>query len=255
MTTAPSSRFVAPKRALIWGLGGGALVAGVITIAAVAYFAKASTLRKVHKYSDPSSPEYRPPSESQVAATKLDYPAPGAQMPSAISVIYNAHKDRTRMTLELKDAAGGVGSGTITSGVSSVLIKLSSEFPGKVRPAQHGESSADGVVIIKSKAGGHGAPGNTSAASGKATVHPGSIDVDGRTVHLHSPAKGKGAYTSEPLPDHVKETMLFRVHTASLIEIAAGKSVTLTVGTLSVVLTPQQIDEIREFVARMNPSK
>ncbi len=255
MTTAPSSRLAVPKRALAWGLAGGAVIAGVVAIAAVAYFAKASTLRKVHKYSDPSSPDYRPPSESQVAAAKLDYPAPGAQMPPSISITYNAHKDRTRMTLEMKDSVGGVGSGAITQGVSSVLIKLSSEYPGKVRPADHGESSADGVVVIKSKAGGHAPPADASAASGKTTLHPGTVDVDGRTIHLHSPPKGKAAYTSEPQPDHVKETLLFRVHTASLIEIAAGKSVTLRVGTLSITLTPQQIDEIREFVARMNPSK
>ena len=77
--------------------------------------------------------------------------------------------------------------------------------------------------------------------------------MDGKTIHLHHPTKGKGSYTSERQPDHVKETVLFRVHTASLIAVASGKDVALRIGGVRVVLTARQIEEIREFVARMNP--
>ena len=253
MSTHPLPKRTAPNRIMIWGLGITAALVGVMVIAAVAYFAKASALRKVHAHSDPASPEYRPPSETQVAALKLDYPRPSPQTPKPISVIYNAHKDRTRMTLELKEAAGGLGAASGAHGVSSVLIKLSSEYPGKTRPADHGESSVDGVVVIKSKSGGAGAPEPGASTGTKSTVPPGSFDVDGHTIHLHHPAKGKASYTSEPQPDHVKETVLFRVHTAALIEVASGKDVALKVGSVRVVLTAQQIEEIREFVARMNP--
>ena len=127
MSTLPLPKRTAPNRTVIWGLGITVALVGVMAIAAVAYFAKASALRKVHARSDPTSSDYRPPSVSQVAALKLEYPKPGPETPKSISVIYNAHKDRTRMTLELKEAVGGL-AGAATFASAFLVIEMIPHF-------------------------------------------------------------------------------------------------------------------------------
>ena len=227
-------------RAWIWL---GVVVLGVAGIAAASYFTSASMARRVHKHSDPESPSFRPPSDRQVASLKLDYPKSTSRAVHAISTTYNAHKDRTKTTVELKEPQSAPGA-SFAPGVLGVVLKVTSEFSGKTRPADHGEGSLDGEVVVKGKAAG------TLAASDA----PGEIEIDGTVVHLHHPAKGKPPFASEPQPDHINETIRFRVHTTTILKAAAAHSVILRFGKVQVQLTADQIADLREFAARLNPA-
>jgi hypothetical protein len=220
----------------------GIVLIGVVGVVAASYFTSASMTRRIHKRSDPDSPSYRPPSDAQIASLKLEYPKPSGRTVPAISVTYNAGKDRTKTTIELKEPKPAPGASS-APGVYGVVLKLTSEFVGKVRPADHGEASLDGEVVVKSKAAGA-----LTAADA-----PGEIDIDGSIVHLHHPAKGKTPFASSPQPDHINETIRFRVHTATILKAAAAQSVILRFGKVQVQLTADQTADLREFAARLNP--
>jgi len=236
MTTIPTRA----KRTWIWATAGAVVLLGALGIAYAVYHAKSPGTRKVHGGGEGASSGPRQASNRQVEALGLAYPASKGTLPASITISYNAHKDRTKMTLELRKVPTDPGS---AAGVSDVIIKLMSEYDGRTRPADRGESSVDGVVIVKCKAPG---PLVVSGA-------PGAFEADGQSVHLHPPAKDKPAYSSETQPDHVKETLAFRVRTAGLLKVAQAKSVTASFGSVRVHLTEEQLGDLREYAARMNP--
>ncbi|HYE62968.1 MAG TPA: hypothetical protein VD997_13310 [Phycisphaerales bacterium] len=164
---------------------------------------------------------------------KLSYPASSGVQPAAMSVTYDGAADRTAITLKwtgLKLSGGGA------SGVSGATMYLTSSHKGRVRAADKPEGAVDGSFGVQ---GGTG----VLAFSGA----PGRIVVDGNATELKGPAKGD-AYVGGS-----EELVRFRVPTEAMIAAASAGSVVFEFATVKVELTPQQIGELRELVARMKP--
>src|SRR5689334_22969337 len=101
MTTTPFA-----KRTWGWIAAGLLAVVGVSAVAYVAYHGNSGSVRHVHAAkggdSTPGSSAPHAPSDRQLEALKLTYPASTGKLPPTISSTYNAHKDKTRMALELR---------------------------------------------------------------------------------------------------------------------------------------------------------
>jgi hypothetical protein len=167
----------------------------------------------------------------------LAYPASSGVQPRTLEVLYDGANDRTTMTLRL--------TGMRTSGgtpVSAVTLHLTSMHKGRIRPADDPEGSVDGRIVVQTSSPG------ILAYSGA----PGRFIIDGQPTPLREPS-GKGGYTSARIPGGAEESVRFRFPTEQLIAAAQSSSFSLSFGKMEIEVAGQQLADLREFAARLNP--
>ncbi|MEK6700985.1 MAG: hypothetical protein AABZ53_01900 [Planctomycetota bacterium] len=176
------------------------------------------------------------------AAAQLAYPTPRPSLPASIVVVYDDAKDRTRMTLTLRDVRASASG---HPSLSAVELTVLSEYQGHVREPGHGELSVRGTLSLISKAPGVLAPSSP----------PGIFTADAKSLKAKPVAPGKSGYQSKSKPDGSHESLAFHLSTKDLLTIAASRDVTAQLGAARVTLTPAHLELLREFAARMNPNR
>lgn len=225
------------RKTRIAGACGGAVLAVGIGCAAYAFWGGSPRGTSRHFFFSTASAA---PTAKQTAAAAYDYPAPGASLPRSITINYDAAKDRTAMTLELKGLACSAPSGYR---VSNLDLKVVSEYAGTARRPGAGELSVRGVLS------GTCSPAGVLAPSSPVAV----FTADGHAIDARDPAGHANPYGTEKKPGGPRESLEFRLATKDLISISASKSVSAKAGMLTVTFTPSQLALLREFAARMNP--
>lgn len=177
--------------------------------------------------------------EKQKAVAGLAYPQASAICPLSIKIVYDDVKDRTRMTLTWS-ALSATASGYR---LSNATLRLNSEFVGKVRPADTGELSVQGVLTAVSIPEGGLAAGSP----------PAEFTVDGTVIEAKPATAGKSGYSSKAKSDGSHESLAFKVRTQDLITMASAKSLKWKAGVAECAVSSSQVADLREFVARMNP--
>ncbi|MBL8761476.1 MAG: hypothetical protein JNL50_09260 [Phycisphaerae bacterium] len=180
------------------------------------------------------------PSAKQRAAAELAYPDSSGPLPEAITVTYDAGKNRTQMCAELAALSASAPAGYR---LSTATMRVRSEFTGERRREDRGELSVRVDLLIESSPPGALAPSSPVAelnVNGKVLAARGASDGSSG----YEPAKGRGGRG---------ESLEFRVSTKDLIELASSKAASLKAGVVSVQLSAREIAVLREFAARMNP--
>lgn len=213
------------------------IVVGLIVVGLVGWIALRPTTS--HARAAGSARKDAAPTADQRAALDLAYPTPGPTLPPSISIVYAPEHDRTRMTLTTVGLAASAPSYNLTG----LTLRWISEFSGKARRPDAGELSVQCVLTGVSQ------PEGALAASSP----PAEFVANAATIEARPAVRGKTGYTSKPRPDGSHESLAFKVRTADLITIANATSVQLKAGVATVPLSPAQIHDLREFVARMNP--
>ena len=78
--------------------------------------------------------------------------------------------------------------------------------------------------------------------------------VGSERIDAKAPISSSEMYTSKKKPDGVHESLRFRIQTEDLVRIASATTVVSECGVLKITLSDRQMADLREFVARMNPS-
>lgn len=175
------------------------------------------------------------------AAAGLAYPAAQASLPAAITIEYQEAKDRTKMTLTLRDIHA---TATGNPALSSVECTFLSEFKGRSREPGHGELSVRGTLSLTSQTPGVLAPSSP----------PGVFTADAKTLKAKPIAPGESGYKSKAKPQGSRESLAFHLSTKDLLTIATSRQVSAELGATRVTLTPAHLELLREFAARMNPN-
>jgi hypothetical protein len=224
-----------------------ALVAAVLVVASTgAYFAFSGlpgrAKHKSHHGVDAASGSggKKGPTAKQVEYASLNYPSSSGRLPESIKSSYDPVKNRTQMTLSLRNLSVASSGNFKAQGVE---IRLASEFKGQTRPAEKAESSIDGVITTRSNIAGLLA---TSSP-------PGIVTADGQALSTREASKKHSGYTSTKAGDGTTESVVFKIDTKDLLTVAAASSVRARFGLLEVILSPAQIADLREFTARLNP--
>ena len=181
----------------------------------------------------------RPSPEAVLAATGVSFPVPGPKLPAGLTVSYDEKEDQTTMQLAV---SGLAHHGASSYGISSVRVVFTSEFKGRVRSATDPERSVKCVVTGRGTTPGFFAvsspPGRFLCAAG---------DFDAR-----DPAKGVTIYMSKVLATGgVEERVSCRVRTEDLVRAVGCSELNGRFGALDLRFSRAQLQELREFVARM----
>ncbi len=235
MTTAMLTRRPSLRAVLI--------VAALLTIAVggVAFQAAGTRRGTPHRASSHSAASGADPTAKQRVAADLEYPVPTRRPGTGIVESFDAAKNRSRITLELRDPTV---TGPAHAPCGGVVVKLISEFEGTVRRTDAGELSVRCVMSAVM-----GTPGLLAPSS-----PPAEFCVDGRTFAARSAAKGQSGYRSKRMHDGFHESLEFRIPTRDLLAMARSHSVTATLGVLTVSFSAAHLGAVREFAGRMDPT-
>lgn len=173
------------------------------------------------------------------ALLALPYPASSGVLPRSIEISYDGATDRTSMKLRL---SGMRVSGGGSANVGGVTLHLTSSHKGRVRPKDDPEGSVDGSLVAEVSSPG------MLAYSGV----PGNVTADGETTPLKA-STDKDGYVSAKATGGREEVVRFRFPTKDLVRATAATSVTMSFGTIQIDISGQQLSDLREFAARMNP--
>lgn len=224
-TTAPQSR-AGPK---LWPVvAGGIVLLSALSAAGYVWYESGGKPGKAAKAISAKQTEY----------VGLAYPVSSGTLPKSIHIKYDGGKDRTRMTLGLSGVQLDPGGSA-----SDVQISLVSQFSGAVRTLNHAESSVDGTITLFTTL-----PGVLAAAS-----PPGTFTVGSTVLETQDRKKGKSGYTSSKAGNGYTETLAFKVDVKDLIMLAKSSSAHGNFGQLGFSLKAEQITDLREFAARLNP--
>jgi heat shock protein HslJ len=169
----------------------------------------------------------------------LSYPKSTGIQPKTMEITFDGASNRTSMMLRLVDLRV---SGDGARQVSSSVLHLTSSHKGRVRPSDDPEGSVDGSLVAQSSTSG------VLAYSGA----PGTVTADGQTTPLKG-ASGKNEYSSTKTATGNEEIVGFRFPTKDLITASKASNLSMAFGTIKVELTGQQLEDLREFAARLNP--
>jgi hypothetical protein len=187
------------------------------------------------------------PSNAEKAAAKrekdaellaLTYPRSTGVQPASMQIAYDGATGRTTMTLRL---TGMRISGTGSQGVRQPALHLSSSYKGQTRAPDNPEGSVDGSLIATATTPG------ALAFSGA----PGTVTIGSQAMPLKKPSEGE-AYTSARAAG-AEESVRFRFPTEHLIAAVNSGPFTMTVGTLQLEISGQNLADLKEFAARLNP--
>jgi hypothetical protein len=168
----------------------------------------------------------------------LPYPRSSGVQPASMQIAYDGATGRTTMTLRLAGLRiGGPGAQSIRQ----ATLHLTSSYKGQVRDRDNPEGSIDGSLIAAVVTPG------TLAFSGA----PGSVKVDGHPQPLKKPSEGE-PYASARAAGG-EESVRFRIPTEHLIAAVNAGPVSLTIGTIQLEISGQQLADLKEFTARLNP--
>ncbi|MBS0197223.1 MAG: hypothetical protein JSR77_10740 [Planctomycetes bacterium] len=180
------------------------------------------------------------PSAKQKAAVLYDFPVSRGTLPRSLIIEYDAAKDRTQMKLAL----AGVTPAASQFKAGPLTLTFESQFKGKVRSTEVGELSVECVVTGVCGVAGALAPSSP----------PAEFTADGVVYKARPPVKGVSPYRSKAKSDGVHETLVFRVMTRDLVAMVKAREVSATLGGVSAKLNAAQIEDLREFAARINPN-
>jgi len=169
----------------------------------------------------------------------MEYPRSTGVQPRSMEISYDGAADRTFMTLRLTGMRVGGGG---ASSVSSATLHLTSNHKGRTRPTDNPEGSVDGGLIVQTSSPG------VLAYSGP----PGRVTIGGETLPLKD-ASGKDEYSSTKKGSGAEEIVRFRFPTEHLISAATSGGFTMSFGTVQLEISGQNLADLREFAARMNP--
>lgn len=190
--------------------------------------------------SSSESPTPQEPSKKQLAALRLNYPPSTGVLPASITSEYLDAKDRTRTTLQLKDLSAET---TGPYRVANIELKLVSEYHGRERPREYGESVVEGSLSLVS-----GTSGSLSIGS-----DVGVFMADGREFPLRPAVSGKPAYSSKKIQHGDSEKVNFKIDTAEMVQVVNAHRAGVRIGRITVWLRERELADVREFVARMKP--
>lgn len=219
-------------------------VAGAVTLVAgliVGYETLGHAPRHASARTHSVPPPNAEPTTKQKAAAEFAYPASVGALPGSITIVYDAAKDRTKMTFRTREVRLTPPSGTR---VSNVELKFVSEFAGQTRRADAGELSVQCLITLVTSAAGTLAP----------STPPGDLTADGSTFKLRAAFEGESGYKSRAKPDGVHEALAFKIFTKDLIKIVAATNASGHIGALGFTLSAAQLTDLREFAARMDPT-
>lgn len=137
-------------------------------------------------------------------------------------------------------------SATCASGyrADKTAMKLTSFHSGRRRASNAGEASVDGLITVVTPTAG------VLAGS----LPPVVFVIGSDRIEAKTPISSSEMYTSRKKPDGVHESLRFRIQTEDLVRIATATSIVAECGVAKIRLSEHQIADLREFVARMNPS-
>ncbi len=144
------------------------------------------------------------------------------------------------MVLEFKELRPSAQGYRLSAGT----LKITSEFDGRSRKPDAGELSVQCSLSLVTSTAGALAPASP----------PGDLLVDGREYPVKPAFPGESGYRSKSKSGELHESLAFRIATKDLLSACKGSSVSLRLGTVKLVLTPPQLSDLREFVARMDPN-
>lgn len=181
----------------------------------------------------------RPSPEAVLAATGVSFPTPGPKLPAGLTVSYDEKEDQTTMQLEL---SGLAHKGAASYGITSVRMVFISEYKGRERRADDPERS------VKCVATGHGSTAGFFAVSSP----PARFSCAAGEFDARDPAKGVTLYKSKAsAAGGVEERVSCRVRTEDLVRAAGCAELNVRVGAIDVRFSQTQVQELREFVARL----
>jgi hypothetical protein len=183
------------------------------------------------------------PSRKQIEAGTLNYPLSTGMNPSSIKSEYLADKDRTRMTLVLDNVSAAAAP---PYRVTNVQLHFVSQYHGVSRAPDVGEAVIDGSISLHSDTPGALA---VSRPIGSFLVEGGE-EIAVRPASLH-----RSAYSSERQSGGAIERVSFKIDTREFLKIAAASVVSARFGSIDVRLTPHQLADLREFSARLKPTR
>lgn len=178
--------------------------------------------------------------EQDARLLALTYPKSAGLQPRTLQTFYDAATDRTFTSLTL---SGLRVTGTGAQQVSSVALHLTSSHKGRVRAPGNPEGSVDAGIVAQTAAAG------TLAFSGP----PGTLHLPGRKAPMKMPTDAD-EYTSTRAGAGREESVRFRIPTEDLIAALEAGDLTISVGTIQLQANPQQLAELREFAAKLNPN-
>lgn len=181
----------------------------------------------------------RPSPEAVLAATGVSFPEPGPKPPPGLTVSYDEHENQTTMQLEVN---GLVHHGAASYGISSARLVFISEFKGRERRAGEPERSVKVVATARGTT-----PGFFAVSSPPGRFSSGAGDFDAR-----DPVKGVTIYKSKVLAGGgVEERVVCRVRTEDLVRVTGSLELSVRFGAMNLRFSRAQVQELREFVARL----
>lgn len=181
------------------------------------------------------------PTKKQRVAAEFAYPTSTGRLPSTVKISTDAEKARTRMTLTLGNLGAAIPASYKTN---APTLKIVSEYHGAGRRPDMGELSVQCTMSIVS------VPAGVLASSSPPAV----FTADGQTINARPVSSTSPGYKSKPQPDGSHESLAFKLDTKHLIALANAKSVSAKIGDISLRLSPAELADLREFVARMDPN-
>ncbi|MCX5691945.1 MAG: hypothetical protein NTV94_19485 [Planctomycetota bacterium] len=181
----------------------------------------------------------RPSPEAVLAATGVSFPVPGPKAPAGLTVSYDEKDNETTMQLEV---SGLSHKGASNYGIASVRMVFISDFKGRERRADEPERS------VKCVATAHGSTAGFFAVSSP----PARFSCTAGDFDARDPAKGVMLYKSKAMPGGgVEERVNCRVRTEDLVRAVGCAELNVRFGAIDVHFSRAQVQELREFVARM----
>lgn len=181
----------------------------------------------------------KPTPKALLVAAGSDFPTPSSRVPAGLISAYDAAKNRTTMTLTLEAVAAACDQASM--GVSTVTIAFISEFDGKSRDPNDPERSVKCMI----KATGR-EQGFFAVSAPPATFTAGTLSFDAR-----EPAKGVSVYHTKRELSGVAERVSVRLRTEDLVKAVHAGKLAAKVGVVRATLSPSQVDDLKEFVARL----
>jgi hypothetical protein len=181
----------------------------------------------------------RPSPEAALAATGVSFPLPGPKPPAGLTVSYDKKEDQTTMQLEVS----GLGhKGVSNYAISSVRLVFISEFKGRERSAGDPERSVKCVATARGSTAGFFAVSSP----------PARFSCCAGDFAARDPAKGVTLYKSKVAAGGgVEERVSCRVRTEDLVRAVGCPELHARFGALDLHFSQTQLQELREFVARL----
>ncbi len=169
------------------------------------------------------------------AAAQIVYPPAGASVPRSIVISFDAEKNRTRMVLKLSPVLSAPGFV-----LSDATLTLVSEFDGIRRDPSKPELSIRCEIAATTPGAGALAPSDP----------PAELIADGTSIAARAVTRGETGYSTTKSCERLK----FKFSTVDLARAASAGELRVVAGMASARLTVEQVSDLRQFAARLNPN-